>query len=66
MLFMLQHLDRLMRTAAAPWGMVSFQLAGSMEESRSILQSLGAMGSVHAALSLGLDFLFLLSYSTAF
>ena len=66
MLFMLQHLDRPIRTAVAPWGMVSFQLAGSMEESRSILQSWGAMGCVHAALSLGLDFLFLFFYSTAF
>ena len=66
MLFMLQQLDRPLRTAATPWGMVSFQLACSMEESWSILQSWGAMGSVHAALSLGLDFLFLLFYSSAY
>ena len=66
MLFLLQFLDRPLRTEVAPWGMVSFQLAGSMEESRAIFGSWGTSGKVHAALSLGLDFLFLVSYSITF
>jgi hypothetical protein len=65
-LFMvLQLLDRPLQTTAAPNGIVSFELAGDMAAASAILASWGDEGRVYAALSLGLDYLFLFAYATA-
>ena len=55
-----------LRTPAAPNGIVSFELAGSMPVSQAIIASWDALARTYAGLSLGLDFLYLLAYSTLF
>ncbi len=51
-------------TDAAPNGIVSFELAGTVARARQILDSWDQVARLHAAFSLGLDFLFLVAYST--
>jgi hypothetical protein len=57
-------LDAPLRTHAAPNGIVSFELAGSMSASQAILASWDASARVYAGLSLGLDFAYPVAYST--
>ena len=54
-----------LRTAAAPLGIVSFELAGSQTAAQRILTSWGASGQVVAGVSLGADFLYLVVYPLA-
>ncbi len=61
----LQLLDGPLKTDAAPVGIVSFELAGNLSVSREIMASWGSQGQIYAALSLGLDFLFLVVYAGA-
>lgn len=61
----LRVLDAPLQTAAAPHGIVSFELAGDLETARGMIGSWGHRGEVHAALSLGLDYLFLVLYAGA-
>jgi len=55
--------DRPLRTAAAPQGIVSFELAGDGARAGEILASWDEGARVSAGLSLGMDYLFLLAYS---
>lgn len=50
---------------AAPLGIVSFELAGDLSTARAMLGSWGESARVAAGLSLGLDYLFLVAYSTS-
>ena len=59
----LHALDIPLRTPAAPRGIVSFELADSMAASQQILDSWNARAKIQAALSLGLDYLFLIVYA---
>jgi hypothetical protein len=59
----LQVFDAQLKTDAAPAGIVSFEFAGSLAAAQGIMASWGPRGSLFAGLSLGLDFLFLLSYA---
>ena len=52
-------------TAAAPQGIVSFELAGELPLARKILESWGHRGRVYAGLNLGLDYLFLVVYAAS-
>lgn len=52
-------------TSAAPSGIVSFELAGSAGQAQAILDSWDTGARLHAAFSLGLDYLFMPVYSTA-
>jgi hypothetical protein len=52
-------------TSAAPSGIVSFELAGSTANSERILSSWNPDARMHAALSLGLDYLFMVAYAAA-
>jgi hypothetical protein len=52
-------------TRAAPSGIVSFELAGSLAGAQAMLESWGPAGRVYAGLSLGTDYVFLLAYSIA-
>ena len=61
----LQVLAAPLQTGAAPLGIVSFELAGSMPVSQSILESWGSGGQLYAGLNLGLDYLFLVAYAGA-
>lgn len=65
LLIAFQILDRPLRTDAAPGGIVSFELAGNLAAARAIMASWGDAGKPYAALSLGLDFLFLFAYAGA-
>lgn len=53
-----------LNTEAAPYGIISFELAGNPSEAVRIVNSWDQVGQLHAALSLGLDYLFMLVYST--
>ncbi len=61
----LNSIDAYLKTVAAPSDIVSFEMAGSLPKAQSILDSWGAEGQVYAGLSLGLDYLFLVSYALA-
>jgi hypothetical protein len=52
-------------TQAAPSGIVSFELAGSLFNARQMLESWVPTGRVYAGLSLGTDYLFIVAYSSA-
>jgi len=56
-------LDQALISAAAPNGIVSFELAGSIDHARKILTAWGSEGKAYATLSLGLDYLFLIVYA---
>jgi hypothetical protein len=53
----------LLKTEAAPQGIVSFELAGDVPTAQAILDSWD-LARTHAGFSLGFDFLFLVVYST--
>ena len=56
-------LDAHLKTTPAPAGIVSFELAGNLESTRQIISSWDHAGQVRAALSLGLDYFFLVVYA---
>ena len=58
----LTWVGRPLTTLAAPSGIISYEFAGSVLRAKEILISWGEAGRVHAAFSLGLDFLFILAY----
>jgi len=51
-------------TSQAPAGIISFELAGSIPTAESIMNSWDQDARLHAAFSLGFDYLFMLAYST--
>ncbi len=57
--------DGPLKTEAAPQGIVSFELAGTVSSAQAILDSWGPQARAYAGFSLGFDFLFLILYSTA-
>ena len=52
-----------LKTESAPLGIVSFEFAGTISQAHEMLESWGQTGQLSAALSLGLDYLFLVLYS---
>ncbi len=50
-------------TEAAPGGIITFELVGSLEGSQEIIQSWQGQPMVWAGVNMGLDFLFLVFYS---
>lgn len=63
LLTIMVRIDQPLRTAAAPHGIVSFELAGSPEAVQRILKSWGPEGRRNATLSLRLDYAFLVAYA---
>lgn len=59
----LQVLGGPLKTAAAPAGIVSYELARDLAAARGILASWGPQGQVYAGLNLGLDYLFMVAYA---
>jgi hypothetical protein len=51
-------------TEAAPYGVVSFELAGSEANAREILKSWDADSQLRAAFGLGLDYVFMVVYAS--
>ena len=60
-----QNLDQPIRTSAAPSGIVSFELAGTVEKSQAMMDSWNQSARLNNAFGLGFDFLFMPLYSTA-
>lgn len=60
----LRAADSALRTEAALYGMLSLEFALTLSQARSIVESWGAAAQVQAAFSLGLDFLYLVVYSS--
>lgn len=58
--------DQPLRTAAAPRGIIAFELARDVPTAAAIVDSWDARARSYAAFSLGLDFLYPAVYSTAF
>jgi hypothetical protein len=58
-------MDGPLTTPVAPQGIVSLELAGTEANARTIIQSWDAAAREHAVFSVWLDYLFLLTYSTA-
>jgi hypothetical protein len=58
----LQIIDAPLRTVEAPWGIVSLELAWSSAGAGRILDSWDDNARLHAAFSLGFDYLFLCAY----
>jgi hypothetical protein len=65
LLVILQFLGSPLKTAAAPAGIVSYELAGTAVQSQRILETWDATRKAFAALNLGLDYLFIVSYAGA-
>ena len=63
LLFVMTQLDRSLRTAAAPKGIISFELAPEIVESLKIMESWNSAARLRAAFSLGIDYLFLVVYA---
>lgn len=51
-------------TKAAPYGIISYEFAGNVQKAEQILESWDINAKLHTALSLGFDYVFLLTYST--
>ncbi len=58
-------LDEPLRTEAAPGGIVSFELAQTVDAAQGILRSWDADARTYAAFGLGLDYLFMPAYALA-
>lgn len=59
----LQLVGRPLQTAAAPLGIVSFELAGTLAAAQAMLASWDLSAQLHAAFSLGLDYLYMPLYA---
>lgn len=58
-------IDRPLQTAAAPSGIVSFELAGTLAAAQAMIASWDQQAQLLAAFGLGLDYLFMPLYATA-
>lgn len=52
-------------SAESPYGIVSLELAGTVARAEAIVASWDEAARIHAAFGIGLDYLFMLTYSTA-
>jgi hypothetical protein len=64
-LLALQVLGAPLRTDAAPAGIISYELAGTLTAAQEILESWGPQGRTYAGVNLGLDYLFLCAYAAS-
>lgn len=64
-LAIMRVLDAPLQTSVAPLGIVSLELAGELEVAHDMIGSWGHRGELYAALGLGLDYLFIVLYSSA-
>lgn len=65
MLVVMQITNLPLKTDAAPAGIITFELVGTYEGAQSIIRSWEGESSTWAGLNMGLDFLFLILYSTS-
>jgi len=57
-------LGKPLMTPAAPCGILCFEFAGDLPNAQTMVASWGPRGQVYAGLNLGLDYLFLVAYSS--
>jgi len=62
----ISKIDKPLQNSQAPNGIVSFELAKNINKSHDIVSSWDSQTKLYAAFSLGIDYLFLLSYSLFF
>ena len=60
----LGRVDRPLRTSASPSGIVSFEVAGDVATAQRIVGAWDEAARRYAAFSLGIDYLFMVAYST--
>ncbi len=60
----LRRVDVPLRTVASPLGIVSYEVAGDETAARRMIETWGEVGRRYAAFSIGIDYLFLIVYST--
>lgn len=60
----LQYLGGPLKTDAAPFGIVSFELAGTLPLAQKMIESWGQTERIYAGINLGLDFLFIIAYAS--
>ncbi|MFZ2486779.1 MAG: hypothetical protein WAZ19_01550 [Anaerolineae bacterium] len=65
LLVVLQVINAPLRSAAAPSGIVAYELAGTPAATQAILASWDVTARVAAGLSLGLDYLFIAAYASS-
>jgi hypothetical protein len=65
LMFVLLQIDVPLQTTAAPLGIVSYELAGSVDGAQRILDSWNPTARLYAAFSLGLDYLYMPAYAVA-
>jgi len=65
LMFVLLRIDVPLQTTAAPKGIVSYELAGSVNDAQLILDSWNPTVRLYAAFSLGLDYLYMPAYAIA-
>ncbi len=58
-------LDKSLINETVPLGIVSFEFAGNLTSAQSMIESWGPEGQLYAALSLGLDYLFIILYASS-
>ncbi|NOR24147.1 MAG: hypothetical protein GQ542_07085, partial [Desulforhopalus sp.] len=63
LLMVMQALDGPLKTEAAPHGIISYELAKTPSVAQRILASWSQDAKIHAAFSLGIDYLFLSIYA---
>ena len=59
----LQVLGGPLKTDIAPYGIISFELAGTLPLAEKMVESWGKLGQIYAGVNLGLDFLFIVVYA---
>ena len=59
----LRIIDQWLTTPESPTGMIGFELAKNIYNTRIMMDSWGEKGRIMAGLSLGIDFLYIVSYS---
>ena len=63
LIVIMKFLDSYLTTEGTPDGIVSFELAKNIHDARVMMDMWGDTGRIVAGFSLGLDYLFLISYS---
>jgi len=63
LMVILRIVDQWLTTPESPGGMVGFELAGNIQETLKMIISWGEHGRIMAGFSLGIDYLYIVSYS---
>lgn len=65
LMLVMNAVGSVLTTEKAPYGIISFELAGSVQKAQEIITGWDHTAQLHASFIQGLDFLYLIIYSTA-